>query len=271
MPIAVVTGSASGIGRATAIQFAQAGYSVVLHTRSNLAGLQRTAASIAKLSIPHVGTRCVSGDIRCPRVCRDLVQTAFAWQDGVDVWVNNAGADVLTGAASQLSFDEKLELLLDVDVRGTIRLSRFAAQRMLVTAKRGDISSGDSSSDEDSRALPSIINIGWDQAELGMEGTPGELFCTTKSAVMAFSRAFAMSVAPAIRVNCVAPGWIQTSWGASAASPYWDQRARNEALLERWGTPEEVASTIFWLASEHAAFVNGQCLPVNGGRRFLGH
>ena len=258
MPVAVVTGSASGIGQATALQFSQAGFSVVLHTRGNLRGLQGTAASIADLDLPGVKTLCISGDIRCPRACRDLVQAAFTWQEGVDAWVNNAGADVLTGPSSRLSFDERLSLLMDVDVQGTIRLSRLVAEQMqrALSSKSGGPS------------LPSITNVGWDQADLGMEGTPGELFCTTKSAVMAFSRAFAMSVAPGIRVNCVAPGWIQTSWGESAASPYWDQRARDEALLGRWGTPDDVAQAILWLASDQSQFVNGHCLPVNGGRRF---
>lgn len=255
MPVVVVTGSASGIGRATALQFAQAGYSVVLHTRSNLVGLQQTAADIAELAVPDSTTLCISGDIRCSRTCRSVVDAAFAWKGVVDAWVNNAGADVLTGSASRLSFEDKLALLLAVDVRGTIRLCKLVAKRM---QQQGTLNP----------AVPSITNIGWDQAELGMEGTPGELFCTTKSAVMAFSRAFAMSVAPKIRVNCVAPGWIQTSWGESAASPYWDQRARDEALLNRWGTPEDVAQAIHWLASDQAQFVNGACLPVNGGRRF---
>ena len=78
-----------------------------------------------------------------------------------------------------------------------------------------------------------------------------------------------MTVAPHVRVNCVAPGWIKTAWG-SESSDYWDNRARDESLLGRWGTAEDVANTIGWLADADAEFINGQCINVNGGRRFDG-
>lgn len=85
---------------------------------------------------------------------------------------------------------------------------------------------------------------------------------------MAFTSSLAMSAAPMVRVNCVAPGWIKTAWGA-VSSDYWATTcAKGESLLGRWGTPEDVARTISWLVSPAAEFVNGQCIAVNGGRRF---
>jgi 3-oxoacyl-[acyl-carrier protein] reductase len=68
-------------------------------------------------------------------------------------------------------------------------------------------------------------------------------------------------------VNCLAPGWIKTSWG-EATSEYWQQRATGEALLGRWGTPEDVARVARFLASPAAGFVTGQIIPVNGGFRY---
>jgi 3-oxoacyl-[acyl-carrier protein] reductase len=59
-----------------------------------------------------------------------------------------------------------------------------------------------------------ILNIGWDQSDRGMEGDSGELFAAAKNAVMGFSRSLAVSLAPHVRVNCIAPGWIRTAWGA---------------------------------------------------------
>lgn len=251
--VAVVTGSSSGIGRETAIELANRGYAVILHARSNLAGLQETARLIhAARPCPPTAVRCITTDISSPAACIALVQAAFAWRGSVDVWVHNAGADVLTGASAKLNFDERLRRLLDVDVAGTIRVSRLVAARML----------------QQVRPNQSMIHLGWDQAGLGMEGEPGQLFCTAKSAIEAFSRALAMTLSPHIRVNCVAPGWIKTQWGQESASEYWTQRATRESLLNRWGSPHDVASCIAWLASEQASFVNGQCIPVNGGRRY---
>ena len=69
--------------------------------------------------------------------------------------------------------------------------------------------------------------MGWDQAETGMEGDSGELFAATKGAVMAFTRSLALSLAPEVRVNAVAPGWIKTSWGEST-SRHWHDRVLRE-------------------------------------------
>ena len=71
-------------------------------------------------------------------------------------------------------------------------------------------------------------------------------------------------LAPAVRVNCLAPGWIKTSWGENVDG-YWDDRARGESLVDRWGTVKDVANAAEFLASDAAAFINGQILPINGG------
>lgn len=179
-----------------------------------------------------------------------LIDTAWSWQSRVDLWVNNAGADVLTGDSARWSFHQKLELLWQVDVQGTIHLSREVGQRM--------------------KALPTggvILNIGWDQAEQGMGGESGEMFGAVKGAVTAFSRSLAQSLAPRVRVNTIAPGWIRTQWG-EGASEYWQERAVRQALRGRWGTPEDVAAAAVFLASPAADFITGQVIKVNGGFRY---
>ena len=112
-----------------------------------------------------------------------------------------------------------------------------------------------------------ILNIGWDQALWGMAGDSGEMFAAIKGAVMSFSRSLAQSLAPEVRVNCLAPGWIKTAWGEQASAA-WQERAVGEALLQRWGTPQDVATVARFLASPAAAFVTGQVIPVNGGFRY---
>ena len=175
-----------------------------------------------------------------------LVEQAWDWHGGVHIWVNNAGADVLTGHQAGWSFEEKLEALWRIDVAATVRLSRLAGRRMK-TAGRGV-----------------ILNIGWDGADRGMAGDSGELFGAAKGAIMAFSRSLAQSLAPEVRVNCLAPGWIKTAWGEQA-SEYWQQRAAGDCLRGRWGTPEDVARAARFLVSPAADFITGQVLHVNGG------
>jgi len=111
-----------------------------------------------------------------------------------------------------------------------------------------------------------ILNMGWDQAESGMAGDSGELFAAAKGAVMAFTRSLARSLAPSVRVNCLAPGWIKTKWGEQA-SQYWQDRAVGESLLARWGTPEDVARVARFFASPAAAFITGQTIAINGGSK----
>src|SRR5207302_10308299 len=136
--------------------------------------------------------------------------------------------------------------LLAVDVSATIRLAREVGSRMK-TAGRGV-----------------IVNVGWDQADTGMEGDSGQLFGATKAAVMAFSKSLALTLAPQVRVNCLAPGWIRTAWGEQASAT-WQERVRRETPLGRWGTPEDVARTARWLVSPGAVHIAGQVIRVNGG------
>lgn len=239
---AVVTGSSSGIGRAIALELAAAGADIVVHARAS-----RDAAEVVVDAVAALGRRAklLLADLAEPTAAVELVERAFAWQP-VDIWVNNAGTDVLTGTAANWPFARKLEQLWRVDVVGTITLSRDAGRRM---AERG-------------RGV--IVNMGWDQVAHGMAGDSGELFTATKAAVMAFSRSLARSLAPEVRVNCLAPGWIRTTWG-ERASAAWQQRALDESLLSRWGTPEDVARACCFLVSPAADFITGQVLEINGG------
>ena len=173
------------------------------------------------------------------------MEDAFAALDNVDVWVNNAGADVLTGDAARWPAERKLDALLDVDLKSTIRCSRLVAARM--------------------RPGSCILNIGWDHATIdGMAGDDPELFAAVKAGVLGFSRSFARSVAPAVRVNVLCPGWIETAFGAGADRAFYNEVAASTPL-GRWGRPEDVAGAAVWLASPSAAFVTGQAVNVNGG------
>lgn len=260
--VAVVTGATSGIGRAIALELAAAGAEVMVHGRNADRAMETLEAIQAAGGRGNVLLGDVAGVGASPRECAAFVEQAWSWRQRVDLWVNNAGADVLTGPEADWPFEKKLELLWQVDVAATVALSREIGGRM-----REAIAALPAPPPGAAKIhLPSIINIGWDQADHGMAGDSGQMFGAIKGAVMAFTRSLAQSLAPEVRVNCVAPGWIRTSWGADA-SDYWDRRARHESLLGRWGTPEDVAHAVRFLASPAGEFITGHTLPVNGGFR----
>lgn len=241
--MAVVTGSSGGIGRAIALELASSGADVIVHARRSRQGAEESAAAIRELGREAV---VMLADLAEQAEQDRLAQDAWNWREGVDIWVNCAGVDLLTGEAPRWSFEEKLEALWRVDVTASLRLGRLVGRQM---KERG-------------RGV--ILNIGWDQADHGMAGDSGELFGAAKGAIMAHTKSLALTLAPEVRVNCLAPGWIKTSWG-ERASEAWQQRARREAQLGRWGEPLDVARAARFLVSEEASFVTGQVWAVNGG------
>ena len=240
----LVTGGSSGIGRAIAIAAAHAGGDIALTYRAN----ERGARDVAR-EIESIGRRAriLRLDLSEQASVTALGSAVRGALGGVDTWVNNAGADVLTGPGASLSLTEKLDLLLRVDLRGTMLASWQAAE--LMSAQHGG---------------GVIINMSWDHVLTGMAGMEAQLFSAVKGGVLAFSKSLARTVAPRVRVNVLAPGWIETAYGAEA-----DDSIRRQVVastpLERWGTPEDVAAAAVYLASPNASFVTGQTIFVGGG------
>lgn len=234
----LVTGSTNGIGRAIAMSFAQSGADVIVHGRR--------ARADAVWASQTGRSAYLRSDLAQPGASHRLIDDAWKTWNGLDICVLNAGADVLTGEHAQWPFERKLEELLAVDVTATMRMARDVGERMRAQG-RGV-----------------ILTVGWDQSEVGMEGDSGQLFAASKAAVTAFSKSLALTLAPRVRVNVLAPGWTRTAWGESASSK-WQDRVRRETPLGRWGTPEDVASAAVWLASPAAGFITGQVIRINGG------
>jgi 3-oxoacyl-[acyl-carrier protein] reductase len=235
----VVTGASSGIGRAIAVAFAAAGARVGLGFWHSSEAARTLATDLGP------GHPLLSADLSSPEGCASIVREAFGALDHVDVWVNNAGADVLTGEAGGWSSERKLQALLELDLKGTIRCSRLVAPRM--------------------RPGGCILNMGWDHAAIdGMAGDDTQLHAAVKAGVLGFSKSFARSVAPDVRVNVLCPGWIETAYGVGADRDFYAQIAA-ATPLGRWGTPEDVAGAALWLASPAAGFITGQAVNINGG------
>ena len=239
-----MTGASSGIGRAIAEAFAAEGAVVLLTHRAS----PERARDVADAIAARGGRALVrQADLATRHACERLVADAREQLGSLDVWVNNAGADVLTGEAAAWEWERKLDMLLAVDLKGTITCSYAAGEVM-----RGQDRGG------------AIVNMSWDHVATGMAGENPQLFSAVKGGVLAFSKSLAQALAPEVRVNVLCPGWIETAFGEHADREFHRSVAR-DTPLGRWGRPRDVAGAALYLASPQAAFVTGQAINVNGG------
>jgi 3-oxoacyl-[acyl-carrier protein] reductase len=244
--VVVVTGASSGIGRAIALGFGREGWRVIVNYARS-----RDLADVVAAEIRTAGGEAVTiqADVSDPAAVDRLRDQAVAAWGAVDVWVNNAGADILTGEAPKRSPLERLQMLLAVDVTGTFLCCRAIGPYL---KERGD---------------GLIINMSWDHVIQGRKGTEGELYAAAKGAIWSYSKSLARSLAPAVRVNILAPGWVRTKFGEQLEVER-EASARRIAAstpLQRWGTPEDFPGVCLFLASPAARFITGQTIAVNGG------
>ena len=241
--VAVVTGASRGIGRAIALALAEAGARVVVnYARSREAG-ESVAAEVKAAGGEALA---VGADVsRADEVERLLHATRAAF-GGLHAWVNNAGADILTGEARTWPAERQWDEVMAVDLKGAWLCSRAAAAAM--RRDGGGV----------------IVNVSWDHVAHGMGNATAAIYAAAKGGVAAMSRSLAREFAPEVRVNVVAPGWIRTQWldGAGAAV---QQRVATATPLGRAGAPADVAGAVAFLISPEAAFITGQTLAVNGG------
>jgi len=240
----LVTGGSSGIGRAIAIASAHAGADVALTYRVNERGARETVRDIENLGRR---ARTIRLDLADAASVNALAGAARSAIGGVDAWINNAGADVLTGPGALLSTVEKLDLLMRVDLRGTV-LASWQAAELMASQDNGGV----------------IINMSWDHVLSGLAGLEAQLFSSVKGGVLAFSKSLARTVAPRVRVNVLAPGWIETAYGNEVNETI-RRQIEESTPLARWGTPEDVAGAAVYLASPAASFITGQTMLVGGG------
>jgi 3-oxoacyl-[acyl-carrier protein] reductase len=236
--VALITGASGDIGRAIALRFAQEGAKIIV----NFAHDESRASSLVdEIRATGRDALAVAADVSSSEQVKRLVEIAINTFGRVDILVNNASACSITvNQSTGETSGEKLRRLLDVDVKGTFLCCRAITPVM------------------QAHGAGSIINMSWDHAITGgMAGTDATMLAAAKGAVHSLSMSLARELAPTIRVNVIAPGWIRTGKLVNL---------NNTAIpLNRWGEPADVAEAALYLASPEASFVTGQVIMVNGG------
>jgi len=239
--VALITGGAGGIGLAVARRFTAAG------ARVALADLKKEAAEQAAAAFTGQGHEAIglAGDVSQPDTAEHLVKSTLKAFGQIDILVNNAG---FMGHTAPLweQRDEDWDKVIGVDLNSVFYMSRAVIGHM---RSRG------------SGCIVSVSSIA------GKEGTPNLIpYSVAKAGIIAFTKALGKEVIlEGIRVNCVAPGVVQT--------PLLDQLPKkavelmlSKAPMGRFGTAEEVAAVVHFLASDDASFITSQCFDVSGGR-----
>jgi len=232
--VAIVTGASRGIGREVALELGRSGAKVLVNYHQNVEAATAVAAEI--------DGQAVQADVSTQAGCQALIDAASAL-GSLDILVNNAGItrDTLMLRMS----DEEWTSVLDTNLYAAFRLCRAAAEIML------------------HQRSGSIVNI---TSVSGIRGNAGQAnYAASKAAVAAMSTSLAKEVARrGIRVNCVAPGFIQTDM-VDAMNPKIVDGVRSMIPMRRLGDPSEVAKVVRFLVSDDAAYVTGQQWVVDGG------
>ena len=238
----IVTGAGSGIGRAIALRFAAEGARVVISDVDEEAAT-RVAAEAGGETLVRKTDVTSTSDIET------LVQTSVEEWGGLDVMVNNAGIGV--AGTTTVTTEEDYERVMDVCLRGT-----FLGMKHAIPAIR-DSEGG------------SVINMSSVAALVGIADRA--VYSAAKGAILAITRAAAIDhVEEGVRVNCIAPGTVDTPWIGRITAGYDDpeEARRNMQARQPHGrlvTPEEIAAMAAYLASDESASVIGACMVVDGG------
>ncbi len=238
--VAVVTGASRGIGRATALELARRGASVVVNYHRSA-----EAANEVVSTIEAAGGHATSkqADVGDREQAAGLIQAALDAFGRIDILVNNAGTtrDQLLLLMKERDWDD----VLRTNLKGVFNCCK-AAVRPMVRQRQGR-----------------IVNITSVSGIAGQEGQTN--YAASKAGIIGFTKSLAKELGPRnITVNAVAPGFVPTDLTAGL-SEEWKQKAIEATPLRRMGQPEDIAYAVAFLASDEASFITGEVLTVDGG------
>lgn len=238
--VALVTGASKGIGRAIVIELARQGASVIINYSSDLKGAEETLEQVKKLNGYGI---IIKGDISSFDNCQELIKKSIEIMGKVDILVNNAGISHI-GLFMDAS-QEEIENMINTNLLGAVYLTRHVVKDMV------------------SRKSGTIINISSMWGEVG--ASCEVLYSTTKGGINLFTKALAKELAPSnIRVNCIAPGVIETKMNSFLGEE--EKKALEEEIpLGRFGNPNEIGKIAVFLCSEESSYITGQVIRADGG------
>lgn len=242
-PVVLITAALHGIGRATALAFARAGYRMIISGRHNDLG-QTLATELRALGTEAV---YVNADVRYEEEVRHLVDQAVAHFGRLDIAINNAATEGLMGLVIEQT-TESYAATFDTNVLGVLLCMKHELRVMLP------------------QHAGSIINLSSDVGKVGAAGA--SIYAASKHAVEGLTKSAALEVADSgVRINIVAPGPTETAMlNRFTGDEQTKARLIAEVPLKRIGTPEEVAEAIVFVASEKASFMIGATVAVDGGK-----
>ncbi len=241
--VALITGANSSIGRAIALRFAREGANIIL---AHFQHEQEMAEIVNEIEATGKHALVIAADVRAEDQVQHMVTKAMNALKRIDILVNTAEADIF--AAIGMDDEQKLQQVLDIDVQGTFLCCRAVIPLMQA---QGD---------------GCILNMSSDTALTeGAYGTLMTMYTAAKGAVHSLSMCLAQEVAPTIRVNVLAPGWIRTPM--TAHFPDGTQSTiDSNTPMEGIRVPDDVAEAALYLASPETSYITGQTIVVNGGR-----
>ncbi len=240
--IVLVTGSSRGIGRATALAFAKEGANVIVNDIVNNALADDVVGEIKSLGGDAIA---IQADVSVERDVKRMIEEAIRHFGAVDILVNNAG--IVFDIPILEKTVEQWERTLRVNLIGTFLCTKYTVPYMK------------------NRPGAAILNI---SSTNGIDSLSPESadYDTSKAGVISLTKNFSQSLAPNIRVNTVAPGWIDTDINKGLSKDFIADEIKKIAL-GRWGRPEEIAKAVLFLCSEDASYITGSTLIVDGGYR----
>jgi 3-oxoacyl-[acyl-carrier protein] reductase len=245
--VAIVTGSSGGIGKVTALAFAREGADLVLQYHSKETETEALAKSITALGSKVLVAKVNFANVRnAPLEVQKMVDSAISRFGRVDILVNLAGYPA-RGEWNKKFFEltpDDFFKPLNVDLFGSFLCARAVAPHMIRQEKGV------------------IVNVSSTPALAGHD--KGFAFTVAKAGIIGLTKALAFELAPFVRVNTIALGNVETTWTLELGSEELAV-ARNENLIRRFGSRDEVAHTIVFLCSDDSSFMNGQTIVLDGG------
>ncbi len=240
--VVLITGASRGIGRSTAIKFAQNNYNVVINYNNSIDRAKELEEYL--INTYNIETMVIRADISNELEVKDMVDNIINKFGKIDVLVNNAGIAIDSDFLDKNK--DSFNKVLNTNLVGTFMVSKEVSKYM-IDNKEGSIINISSTNGIDSMYVESLE------------------YDASKAGVISLTHNLANYLKPFVRVNCVCPGWVNTEMNDNLDKSYIEEENK-KIMLNRFGSPEEIANVIYFLASDEASYINNSIIKADGGR-----